>query len=74
MMTEPAVEMTAIEAKRKKKIEEQELERQKEVVLDKHIPKPFVYRVMVALANVDDKFEGGIAKATQTIGKKTFSR
>lgn len=73
-MTEPAVEMTAIEAKRKKKIEEQELERQKEVVLDKHIPKPVGYRVMVALANVEDKFDGGIAKATQTIRKKTFSR
>ena len=72
MMTEPAVEMTAIEAKRKKKIEEQELERQKEVVLDKHIPKPVGYRVMVALANVDDKFDGGIAKANQTIREENI--
>ena len=67
-----AIEMTAIEAKRKKKIEEQEFEKQKEVVLDKHVPKPVGYRVMVALSNAEDTFDSGIAKANQTIKEENI--
>ena len=62
-MTE-AIEMTALEAKRKRKIEDQQAS---EVVLDKHVPKPVGYRVLVLLPSVEDTFEGGIAKAASTI-------
>jgi len=58
-------EMTALEMKRKEKIEKQE---QEEVVLEKQIPKPVGYRVLVALPGIDENFgEGSIAKATQTM-------
>ena len=58
-------EMTALEMKRKEKIEKQE---QEEVVLEKQIPKPVGYRVLVALPGIDETFgEGSIAKATQTM-------
>ena len=58
-------EMTALEMKRKEKIEKQV---QEEVVLENQIPKPVGYRVLVALPNVDENFgEGSIAKATQTM-------
>ena len=51
---------TALEMKRKEKIEEQEKE------LETHIPKPVGYRVLVALPNVEETFESGIAKANST--------
>ena len=62
-MTE-AIEMTALEAKRKRKIEETE---KAEVVLDKHVPKPVGYRILVCLPSIEDTFEGGIAKAASTM-------
>ena len=51
---------TALEMKRKEKIEEQEKE------LETQIPKPVGYRILVALPNVEETFEGGIAKANST--------
>ena len=51
---------TALEMKRKEKIEEQEKE------LETQIPKPVGYRVLVALPNVEETFESGIAKANST--------
>ena len=62
-MTE-AIEMTALEAKRKRRIEDQEAS---EVILDKHVPKPVGYRVLVCLPSIEDTFEGGIAKAASTM-------
>ena len=62
-MTE-AIEMTALEAKRKRKIEDQKTS---EVILDKHVPKPVGYRVLVCLPSIEDTFEGGIAKAASTM-------
>tara|TARA_R110000824_G_scaffold46957_2_gene134375 strand:- start:7765 stop:8175 length:411 start_codon:yes stop_codon:yes gene_type:complete len=58
-------EMTALEMKRKEKIEKQT---QEEIVLENQIPKPVGYRVLVALPGIDENFgEGSIAKATQTM-------
>ena len=52
---------TALEKKRKEKIEEQEKE------LEGQIPKPVGYRVLVALPNVEETFgDGDIAKAHST--------
>ena len=51
---------TALEMKRKEKIEEQEKE------LETQIPKPVGYRILVALPNVEETFESGIAKANST--------
>ena len=51
---------TALERKRKEKIEEQEEE------LETQIPKPVGYRILVALPNIEETFEGGIAKANST--------
>tara|TARA_Y100000114_G_scaffold104405_1_gene97655 strand:+ start:2044 stop:2460 length:417 start_codon:yes stop_codon:yes gene_type:complete len=62
-MTEQA-QLTPLEAKRRKQIEAKKVA---EVILDKHIPIPVGYRVLVRLPSVEDKFEGGIAKAASTI-------
>ena len=62
-MTE-AARLTPLEEKRRKQIEEKE---QAEVVLDKQIPKPVGYRVLVALPTIEDTCEGGIAKAATTM-------
>ena len=51
---------TALEMKRKEKIEEQEKE------LETQIPKPVGYRILIALPNVEETFESGIAKANST--------
>ena len=65
VQAEGKTSLTALEKKRKAKIEKQE---QEEVVLEKQIPKPVGYRVLVALPNIDDTFgDGDIAKATQTM-------
>ena len=63
-MTDEAVELTPLEIKRRKKIEEQE---QAEVVLEDQIPQPVGYRVLIALPSIEDTFEGWIAKAASTI-------
>ena len=62
-MTEQA-QLTPLETKRRKQIEAKKVA---EVILDKHIPIPVGYRVLVRLPSVEDKFEGGIAKAASTI-------
>lgn len=62
-MTEQA-QLTPLETKRRKQIEAKKVA---EVILDKHIPIPVGYRVLVRLPSVQDKFEGGIAKAASTI-------
>ena len=57
--------LTAMEKKRKAKIEKQE---QEEVVLEKQIPKPVGYKILVVLPTVEETFgEGDIAKSTQTM-------
>lgn len=63
-MTEEAVELTPLETKRRKKIEEQ---KKAEVVLEEQIPQPVGYRVLIALPSIEDTFEGGIAKTAETI-------
>ena len=63
-MTEEAVELTPLEEKRRRKIEEQE---KAEVVLEDQIPQPVGYRVLIALPSIEDTFEGGIAKPATTI-------
>ena len=57
-------EMTALEMKRKEKIEHQEEAQEK---LDGLIPKPVGYRLLIALPNVDETFGGEIVKATKTL-------
>ena len=57
-------EMTALEIKRRDKLQEEEVAQEK---LDALIPKPVGYRVLIALPNVEDTFAGGIAKAAKTL-------
>ena len=57
-------EMTALEMKRKEKIEHQEEAQEK---LDGLIPKPVGYRLLIALPNVEETFGGDIIKATKTL-------
>jgi co-chaperonin GroES (HSP10) len=57
-------EMTALEMKRKEKIE---TDGAAQGVLDVLIPKPVGYRVLVALPNVEETFSGGILKAAKTL-------
>ena len=57
-------EMTALEMKRKEKIEHEEEAQEK---LDALIPKPVGYRLLIALPNVDETFGGEIVKATKTL-------
>ena len=57
-------EMTALEIKRQEKIEQEEVAQEK---LDALIPKPVGYRVLVALPNVEETFDGGIVKAAKTL-------
>ena len=53
-------EMTALEKKRKEKIETDEIAQE---ALDALIPKPVGYRLLIALPNVEESFSGGILKA-----------
>jgi len=57
-------EMTALEMKRKEKIET-------EIVADEElealIPKPVGYRLLIALPNVEETFTSGILKAATTL-------
>ena len=62
-MTE-AAKLTPLEEKRRKQIEEKE---KAEVVLEEQIPKPVGYRILIALPTIEDTFEGGIAKAAETM-------
>tara|TARA_R110000765_G_scaffold121143_4_gene217175 strand:+ start:108 stop:572 length:465 start_codon:yes stop_codon:yes gene_type:complete len=65
VQAEGKTSLTALEKKRKSKIEKQA---QEEIVLENQIPKPVGYRVLVALPGIDENFgEGSIAKATQTM-------
>ena len=57
-------EMTALEMKRKEKIETDGAAQE---VLDALIPRPVGYRVLVALPNVEETFSGGILKAAKTL-------
>jgi co-chaperonin GroES (HSP10) len=57
-------EMTALEMKRKEKIEHEEDAQEK---LDALIPKPVGYRLLIALPNVEETFDGGIVKAAKTL-------
>lgn len=64
-MSEAAVELTALEQQRREKIERAEAE---QAELEKAIPKPTGYHVLIALPNVDDTFgESGIVKSNQTV-------
>ena len=57
--------MTALEEKRKQKIEEEAIE---EAELEASIPKPVGYRVLIALPNIEETFgESKIVKATSTV-------
>ena len=56
--------MTALELKRKERIEEEAIE---EAELEASIPKPVGYRVLIALPNVEETFgDSGLIKADQT--------
>ena len=57
-------EMTALEIKRKEKLKEEEMAQDK---LDALIPKPVGYRVLIALPNIEETFDGGIVKAAKTL-------
>jgi co-chaperonin GroES (HSP10) len=57
-------EMTALEKKRKEKIETDEIAQE---ALDALIPKPVGYRLLIALPNVEESFSGGILKAAKTL-------
>ena len=57
-------EMTALEMKRKEKIETDGAAQE---VLEALIPRPVGYRVLVALPNVEETFSGGILKAAKTL-------
>ena len=57
-------EMTALEMKRKEKLEHEEEAQEK---LDALIPTPVGFRVLIALPNVEETFAGGIAKAAKTL-------
>jgi len=58
-------ELTALEQKRKQKIETEE---KQEVVLEAQIPKPVGYHILIAMPSIDDTFGGsGIVKAEQTL-------
>ena len=60
VQAEGKASLTALEKKRKAKIEKQA---QEEIVLESQIPKPVGYRVLVALPNIDETFgEGSIAR------------
>ena len=63
-------EMTALEIKRRDKLQEEEVAQEK---LDALIPKPVGYRVLIALPNVEDTFAGGIAKAAKTLHEEYLS-
>lgn len=57
--------LTALEQKRKQKIEEQKAQ---DVVLEDQIPQPVGYRILIALPNVEETFgASGIVKATSTV-------
>src|SRR5210317_2374448 len=63
MMT--MTEMTALEKKRKQKIED---DKAQEVVLNKQIPKPVGYRILIALPSIDETYgESGLLKSEQTM-------
>ena len=58
-------EMTALEKKRKQKIED---ERAQEVVLNEQIPKPVGYRILIALPSIEETYgESGLLKSEQTM-------
>jgi co-chaperonin GroES (HSP10) len=58
-------EMTALEQKRKLKIEEQQAQ---EVVLEEQIPKPVGYRILIALPNIEETYgESGLLKSEKTM-------
>ena len=58
-------ELTALEKKRKQKIETEE---KQEVVLEAQIPKPVGYHVLIAMPSIDDTFgDSGIIKAEKTL-------
>jgi co-chaperonin GroES (HSP10) len=58
---------TVLEKKRKEKIAEDERRaKEQEAELEVQIPKPVGYRVLIALPNVEETFESGIAKAEST--------
>jgi co-chaperonin GroES (HSP10) len=63
MMT--MTEMTALEKKRKQKIED---DKAQEVVLNEQIPKPVGYRILIALPSIDETYgESGLLKSEQTM-------
>ena len=65
VQAEGKTSLTALEKKRKTKIEKQE---QEEVVLEKQIPKPVGYKILVVLPTIEETFgDGDIAKSTQTM-------
>lgn len=58
-------ELTALEKKRKQKIED---DRAQEVVLNEQIPKPVGYRILIALPSIEETYgESGLLKSEQTM-------
>jgi len=58
-------ELTALEQKRKQKIED---DKTQEVVLNEQIPKPVGYRILIALPSIDETYgESGLLKSEQTM-------
>jgi len=57
-------EMTALEMKRQEKMQEEAVAQEE---LDALIPKPVGYRILVALPNIEETFDGGIVKAAKTL-------
>jgi len=65
MMTEAAVELTALERQRKEKIEREAAE---QAELEAAIPKPTGYHVLIALPTIEETYgESGIVKSSQTV-------
>jgi co-chaperonin GroES (HSP10) len=65
MMTEAAVELTALERQRKEKIEREAAE---QAELEAAIPKPTGYHVLIALPTIEETYgDSGIIKSNQAL-------
>lgn len=64
-MTEAAIELTALERQRKDKIDREAAE---QAELEKAIPRPTGYHVLIALPNVEETYgDSGIIKSNQAL-------
>jgi co-chaperonin GroES (HSP10) len=65
MMTEAAIEMTALERQRKEKIDREAAE---QAELEKAIPRPTGYHVLIALPTIEETYgDSGIIKSNQAL-------